>query len=136
MATIATQPSLSPIKSFAEWCRRLFAAPVMLDEVETAQIAADVGLSVADLNRVVEMGPHAADPMVPRLAAMGLDPNEVARVEPAVFHDLQRVCSFCDDKRQCQHELRRDPDGTEWKTYCPNMPTFEALKAEREAPKH
>lgn len=82
------------------------------------------------------MGPHAADPMVPRLTAMGLDPNEIARVEPAVFHDLQRVCSFCDDKRQCQHELRRDPDGTEWKTYCPNMPTFEALKAEREAPKH
>jgi hypothetical protein len=136
MATTAAQTSLSPLKSIAEWCRRLFAAPVMLDTAETAQIAADVGLSVSDLVRVDQMGPHAADPMVHRLAAMGLNPEDVARVEPAVFHDLQRVCSFCDEKRQCQHELRRDPDGTEWKTYCPNMPTFEALKAEREAPKH
>jgi hypothetical protein len=131
MATTALESHRSSFKALAEWCRRLFAVPAMLDDAETAQIAADVGLSVADLRRVDEMGAHAADPMVPRLAAMGLDPNEIARVEPAVFHDLQRVCSFCDDKRQCQHELRRDPDGTEWKTYCPNMPTFDALKAER-----
>lgn len=136
MSTTAIQSIRSPLKGLADWCRRLFVAPVMLDEAETALIAADVGLSVSDLKRVDHMGPHAADPMIPRLAAMGLDPNDVARVEPAVFHDLQRVCSFCDEKRQCQHELRRDPDGTEWKTYCPNMPTFEALKAERQPSEH
>lgn len=132
MATTALESHRSPFRAFADWCRRLVAPPLPLDNAETAQIAADVGLSVADLVRVEQMGPQAADPMVHRLAAMGMNPDEVARVEPAVFHDLQRVCSFCDEKRQCQHELRRDPDGTEWKTYCPNMPTFEALKAERE----
>lgn len=132
MSTTAMQTSHSPLRGFADWFRRLFAAPQPLDDREAAHIAADVGLSVADLKRAELMGEHAADPMVQRLAAMGLNPDEVARVEPAVFHDLQRVCSFCDEKRQCQHELRRDPDGTAWKTYCPNMPTFEALKAERE----
>ncbi|MBS0245197.1 MAG: hypothetical protein JSR61_01155 [Proteobacteria bacterium] len=121
----------SPLRAVADWFRRRLAAPLPLDRAETAQIAADVGLSVADLERVNQMSPHAADPMVQRLASMDMNPDEVARVEPAVFHDLQRVCSFCDDKKQCQYELRRDPDGTEWKTYCPNMPTFEALKAER-----
>ena len=136
MSTTATQPIRSPLRDFADWCRRLFAAPVTLDESETALIAADVGLSVADLKRVDHMGPHAADPMITRLAAMGLNPEDVSHNEPAVFHDLQRVCSFCDEKRQCQHELRRDPDGTEWKTYCPNMPTFEALKAERKLSEH
>jgi hypothetical protein len=136
MATTALESHRSPLKALADWCRRLVTPPLPLDNVETAQIAADVGLSVSDLVRVDQMGPHAADPMVHRLASMGLSPEDVARVEPAVFHDLQRVCSFCDEKRQCQHELRRDPDGTEWKTYCPNMPTFEALKAEREPPEH
>ena len=136
MATTALESRRSPIKAFSDWCRRLFGTPLTLDEAETAQIAADVGLSVSDLKRVEQMGPHAADPMVQRLASMGMDPDEVAQVEPAVFHDLQRVCSFCDEKRQCQYELRRDPDGTEWKTYCPNMPTFEALKAERKTSEH
>ena len=131
MAMTATETQKAPLRTFLDWCRRLFATPIPLDDRETAQIAADVGLSVSDLTRVNNLGPHAADPMVERLASMGLDPQDVARVEPAVFHDLQRVCSFCDEKKQCQHELRRDPDGTEWKTYCPNMPTFEALKAER-----
>jgi len=71
MGTTALESHRTPLKAFADWCRRLVTPPLPLDNAETAQIAADVGLSVSDL----------------------------VRVDLAVVYDLHRVCSFCVEMR-------------------------------------
>jgi hypothetical protein len=134
MLSPAPETSRSPLKRLAQWWRDVTAAPLATEVggEEAARIAADVGLTVPELDSVRHMGTEAAYPMYRRLSSLGLDEAELARSEPGVLHDLQRVCSFCVDKSQCMHELKSDPNDTTWQTYCPNMPTLEALEAERD----
>jgi len=61
------------------------------------------------------------------MAALGLDPVEVSKIESQTFRDLQRVCSFCRSHRRCLRDLARDPGKPEWKDYCPNVETLMAL---------
>jgi len=133
MTLTALESSRSPLKRFVQWWRDVTAAPLGTEVggTEAARIAADAGLSVRELDTVRHMGTEAAYPMYRRLASLGLDEAELARTEPAVLHDLQRVCSLCVDKKECLHELKKDPNDTTWQTYCPNMPTFDALQAEK-----
>ena len=128
---IETAPSL--LKRLAQWWRDLAAAPLRtaVGDVEATRIAVDAGVTLPELEAVRHKGAAAAYPMYRRLASLGLDEKQIAREEPAVLNDLQRVCSVCVDKRTCLHELKADPGGKHWQDYCPNMPTFEALDAER-----
>lgn len=125
--TSALSSVRSSFQAIVHWWRQFFATPLDVRDPEAAKIAADVGLTVSDLARISHLGAGSADPMVRRMASLGLSEDEVSRTEPAVFHDLQRVCSFCDSKKKCQHEIKRDPNNGAWKSYCPNMPTFEGL---------
>ncbi|WP_137045874.1 hypothetical protein [Pseudolabrys sp. FHR47] len=124
----------SPLKRLAQWWRDLTAAPLVsaVGEVEATKIASDVGVTIPELEAVRHKGAAAAYPMYSRLASLGLDERQIAREEPGVLHDLQRVCSVCVDKKQCLHELKADPGNTHWQDYCPNIPTFEALEAEKQ----
>lgn len=123
----------SPFHRLAQWWRDLTTVPLTtsVGGDEAVKIASDVGLSVPELETVRHMGKAAAYPMYKRLASLGLDEQQIAHDEPGVLNDLQRVCSFCAEKRQCVHELRTDPSDTHWQDYCPNMPTFEALEQEK-----
>jgi hypothetical protein len=58
------------------------------------------------------------------MAALDLDPAEVAHAFPVTSHDLQRVCTLCADKRRCMRDLSRNPDDPHWKDYCPNAETL------------
>lgn len=134
MSSTTLETSSSPLKRLVQWWRDVTAAPLATEvgSDEATRIAADVGLTVPELDSVRSMGKEAAYPMYRRLASLGLDEQEIARTEPGVLHDLQRVCSFCVDKKECLHELKQDPNDTTWQTYCPNMPTLEALEAEKQ----
>jgi hypothetical protein len=48
-----------------------------------------------------------------------------------VLRDLQRTCSTCADKQHCGHDIDTDPGKPEWRGYCPNVMTLDALEAER-----
>ncbi len=95
------------------------------------RLAHDVGLTSADLQTLAGRWPDSAELLSRRLAVLNLDEGELARGEPEVLHDLQRVCSLCADKRRCQHDLAVESFDETWHDYCPNAQTLEALDAER-----
>jgi hypothetical protein len=90
---------------------------------------------------VVETEPDA-ELLNRRLAALGLDPHELAGLEPALVRDMQRLCIKCSSRSQCledfaRHASDRTWDG--WREYCPNQAVLNMLatlqKCSRPEPK-
>ena len=98
-------------------------------EEEVARTAKDLGVSSAEIRKLVSRGPEAANLLLRRMAALDLDRNEVSRTEPQVFQDLQRVCALCENKRKCVRDLGRDATDPVWQDYCPNAGTLMGLNA-------
>ena len=47
--------------------------------------------------------------------------------DPAVMRDLQRSCIMCDDKRRCKFDLINGVITDNFRDYCPNAFTLDAL---------
>lgn len=97
---------------------------------EVAQLARDVGVSPAELCTLAGKGSDIADLLPQRIAAIGLDAQRITATEPQVMRDLERVCSQCEEHGRCARELAHDRKSWEWRTYCPNVATFDALRTE------
>jgi uncharacterized protein YjiS (DUF1127 family) len=97
------------------------------------QLAHDVGLGRQEIYTLAGKWPGSADLLLQRMKRVKLDVADIARVEPQVLRDLERVCTLCASKRRCQHDLAKDPSDTTWREYCPNVMTLNALAAERAA---
>lgn len=126
--------SWSPIEAILQWCRDWSKGDIAtklkcFGEEEVARMAKDVGVSASELRMLARLGPEAADLLLKRLAALGLDPNEVSRTERQTFQDLQRLCAMCESHRRCARDLARDSADPAWKDYCPNAATLIALNA-------
>jgi hypothetical protein len=126
--------SQSPLKSMLAWCRARFRGSSESDfgccaEAEIERIARDVRMSVSELRALARRGPQAADLLLRRMAALDLDPEEVGRLEPAAFRDLQRVCIMCKSHRRCARDFAHDAPLPAWESYCPNADTLTALGA-------
>jgi len=91
------------------------------------RIAADSGLTAADLHRLVPLGASAAALLPHMMDALNLDP---AAIPHEVLRDLQRVCSLCKNKTECACELARGNADTTYADYCPNADTLRALQLE------
>jgi hypothetical protein len=87
-------------------------------------------VSPADLNELVRRGPHAADELPKLLNAIGIDGNDLARVEPLVLHDTERVCALCEHKPECDRDLAAGTSAEHYQGYCLNAPTIEQLGRE------
>jgi hypothetical protein len=98
----------------------------------------DVGAFTADLDAALALralarrGPDEASLLPRRLADLGLDPDEIARLEPALFRDLHWRCTLCDSKGACAVDLAGDavvgPDRNDaWHDYCPNAAALRLL---------
>src|SRR5215467_12879172 len=132
----------SVLGSMLAWCRARFKSGSesdfgCCDELEIERMARDIRMSAAELRAMARKGPKAADLLLRRMAALDLDPKEVALLEPAASRDLQRVCTMCKSHRRCAWDFARRAPLATWKSYCPNTSTLEALdgmpwKARRE----
>ena len=98
-------------------------------EGEVDRMARDMGMSAKELRQLARHGPHSADLLLRRMAALDLDRNEVAKTEPQTFQDLQRVCTLCASHRQCARDMARDLNDPAWEDYCPNVATLKMLNA-------
>jgi len=98
---------------------------------ELSRVARDLNLNSPDLRILAGKWPDSADLLTQRLAALRLDEPTIARNEPAVLRDMERVCSNCAEKQHCSHDIDVNPTSVEWRTYCPNVATLDALEAER-----
>jgi hypothetical protein len=116
-----------------EWLKSWWEQSTALAELdacssrEMERMARDAGIGVGDLRVLAGKWPDAADLVQRRMAALGIDAVRVDATEPAVMRDLQRVCSLCDNKRVCEHDLDRSPANDAWRAYCPNTGTLAAL---------
>ncbi len=124
----------SVIDLFARWLerRREIAELCTCDAIgrevgEYARIAADLGVSPGELNQLVRHGPDAADELPKMIAALGLDAKAIARAQPLVMRDLQRVCALCEQKNQCGRDLAAGTAAQHYKHYCLNAETLAAL---------
>jgi hypothetical protein len=101
---------------------------------EVIQIAKDLGVPVSDLRGLAAKGPGAADVLQKMLLALSVDPQALTKADPAVMQDLQRICIFCSQKRRCQHELAGRTAGKNFREFCPNAYTLDALFKQKERP--
>lgn len=94
---------------------------------EVSQIAKDLGVSANELRGLASKGPHAADLLQKMLVALDVDPQVIARKDPLVMRDLQRLCINCADKKLCARELAKGTAAAHFHEFCPNAFTLDAL---------
>jgi uncharacterized protein YjiS (DUF1127 family) len=123
------------IETFAAWLkhRRELSELRQMDRGDFDRIAADLRVSPSDLDELVRHGPHAADELPRMLKALGIDEQTLARTQPMVLRDMERVCALCDSKSRCDRDLDAGTAAGHYEEYCLNAPTLDDL--EREAAK-
>ena len=119
----------SVIDLFARWLehRREIAELCTCDAISREKIATDLGVSPGELDQLVRRGPHAADELPKMIAAVGLDAKAIARAQPLVMRDLERVCALCEQKKQCDRDLDAGTAAQHYKEYCANATTLTAM---------
>ena len=114
------------IGTFAGWLthRRELNELRHLDHVEFERIAGDLQVSPRDLEELVEKGPHAADELEKLLKTLGIDEATLAKTQPTVLRDMERVCALCQHKRECDQDIETGTAAERYQTYCPNTSTI------------
>jgi hypothetical protein len=79
-------------------------------------------------------GSGSADILKKMLIALSVDPQALAKADPAVMRDLQRLCILCSHKGRRRHELARGTAAEHFREFCPNAYTLDALFKEKEQP--
>jgi hypothetical protein len=72
----------------------------------------------------------ADDLLARRMQAMHINSNELARLDPFAFRELQELCSRCQAPAQCARDLDdefTDPGWEAWRDYCPNATALSVL---------
>jgi hypothetical protein len=112
--------------TFGDWLkhRQELSEIRQLNTAEFDRIASDLRVSPADLNELVRHGPHAADELPRLLKALGITEADLARIEPMVLHDMERVCALCASKRECDRDLAAGTSAEHYQGYCLNAPTI------------
>lgn len=114
--------------------RREFADFVHDYPQEADQLARELNIDKSSLMQLAGTPKEPPVLLNRRLRLLGIDPEQLGRSEPAVAQDLARCCTFCGSKARCAHDLSRHPDGADWRTYCPNVSTVDALGSAVGAP--
>jgi len=94
---------------------------------EVVSIARDLGVAPRELTMLARKGPKSADLLQKLLTELGIDAKALADDDPLVMRDLQRLCAVCTDKRQCRFDLANGIMADNFRDYCPNSFTLEAL---------
>jgi uncharacterized protein YjiS (DUF1127 family) len=117
------------INSFADWLkhRRELHELRQMDRSEFDRIAGDLRVAPDDLEELVRRGPHAADELAKMLRALGINEASLARTQPLVLRDIERVCAMCNQKRECDRDLAAGTAAQHYEEYCLNAPTIDRL---------
>jgi hypothetical protein len=130
------------LDTIAGWVNKYRAAADARDALglcnaeDVRQIANDLGLSVGELQAMSASNPHSADLLVKMLTALSVDPDFLARSDPATMRDLQRLCMSCGHKRRCAYELAAGTATKHYQSFCPNAFTLDALLKAKERAAH
>lgn len=117
------------VDTFGNWLnhRRELSEIRQMDTTHFDTIASDLRVSPSVLDTLVRQGPHAADELPKMLKALGIDEADLARTQPLVLRDMERVCAMCANKRQCDRDLAAGTAAEHYEGYCLNAPTIDTL---------
>jgi uncharacterized protein YjiS (DUF1127 family) len=117
------------IGTFADWLRhrRELSELRQMDRADFDRIADDLLISPGDLDELVRRGPHAADELPAMLRALGIDAHKLARTEPMLLRDMERVCAMCKQKTRCDRDLIAGTAADHYESYCLNASTIDRL---------
>jgi len=117
------------INSFGDWLkhRRELNEIRQMDRSDFDRIASDLRVSPGELDALVRQGPHAADELPKLLKALGINEDDLARTQPLVLRDMERVCALCQSKSQCDRDLAAGTSAEHYEGYCLNAPTIHDL---------
>jgi hypothetical protein len=124
-------PVFEPLlKKFGEWLEHWQESNEIrqLDSTEFDRIASDLQVSSNDLIELVRRGPHAADELPKLLKLLGIDEAALARAQPLILHDMERVCAMCHEKGQCDRHLAAGTSAEHYEGYCLNAATIKTLE--------
>jgi Family of unknown function (DUF6455) len=127
----------SVLKSIAQWIMKYRDARNICNDLvncgpdEVANIARDLRLSPSELVILARNGSNAADLLQDMLKALGVDKNAIENDEPLVMRDLERLCTTCHEKRRCRLDLANGVIADNFRDYCPNAFTLDALLQEK-----
>jgi hypothetical protein len=120
LATLQIRQSLWPIRQELREIREI-------DDGQFSRIAQELCVTQADLEAMVRQGPHAADELPRLLKALGIDGTALSRTQSFMLRNMERVCTLCQQKPQCDHDLDASTSAHHYEEYCPNAPTIDAL---------
>jgi hypothetical protein len=117
------------IDVFGDWLkhRREIREMRELDTGEFTRIAHELCLTPGELDTFVRQGPHATDELPKLLKALGIDEKALARSQPLVLRDMERVCASCVRKAQCDRDLDAGTSDQNYEKYCLNASTIDLL---------
>jgi hypothetical protein len=121
------------IDIFGDWLkqRREIREMRELDTGEFTRIAHELCLTPGELDTFVRQGPHATDELPKLLKALGIDEKALARSQPLVLRDMERVCASCIRKAQCDQDLDAGTSDLNYNKYCLNASTIDSLDQNR-----
>ena len=119
--------------AIAQWIEKYRYARGIRNELmncsadDVAGIARELKITPTELATLAKHGPKAANLLEKLLLALGVDPEGLANDDPLVMRDLQRLCITCGYKRQCELDLAKGELADNFREYCPNAFTLDAL---------
>jgi hypothetical protein len=118
------------INTFADWLRhrRELSEIRQMDTADFDRIATDLRVAPSVLDTLVRQGPHAADELPKMLKVLGIDEADLARTQPLVLRDMERVCALCANKRACDRDLANGTAAEHYEGYCLNASTIDSLE--------
>ena len=116
-------------QSWRAWRERRdsLAALDSIGRGEVARIAHDLSLTPTELRKLAGQGPDSADLVYRRMADLGLDREQILRVDARTMWDLEKSCALCASKSRCRHDFACGAPSSAWRDYCPNDETLTAL---------
>jgi hypothetical protein len=91
------------------------------------RIANDLQVSPGNLEELVHRAP-TADELPRLLEALGISARDLARVEPMVGANLERVCTLCKSKPECNRDLASGASAEHYQEYCLNASRIARLR--------
>ncbi|MBR0782756.1 DUF6455 family protein [Bradyrhizobium iriomotense] len=125
------------IETFANWLkhRREMNEMRQLDRADFDRIAADLRIAPDDLEELVRHGKHAADELPKMLHQLGISAERLGQAQPLLLRDMERTCSLCNHKGECDRDLAEGTAAENYHGYCANAATLESLDRADLAPR-
>jgi hypothetical protein len=101
-----------------------------LDLRQREELAHDVGITEFVFERLYKKGGRTGE-LERLMYVLSLGAEKIGFIYPGVARDMSRVCSECSMTSRCLRELNAGSAGRNYKEYCPNAPTLDALLKEQ-----